>query len=289
MARGTVTGHILWMLSSVAQIQVGIPECSHSICMMPSVTLNDRAWTMFPEGTCNQGVGTKEPSGNDSSYPLSWLVLWTLNKRLNLCSLGFLSVKEKLDKHCKVAAESYMWLHDEHTCAHNFEDMIVSAIIRVVLASGDCRTCHTGKELTAIRRQMDPRLLKADQSLLMAVSQKQQFPLQSLEIQQDEVLFRWQGPLRDTSGFYIENNWIMKTISRAFWQTASFSTVIHFTAGTDISVSLCVCILLDVLSNRKENDCSGFLRQEKQNASNLFMILFRSALVFVILFLCVFF
>ena len=81
----------------------------------------------------------------------------------------------------------------------------------------------------------------------------------------------------------------MKTISRAFWQTASFSTVIHFTAGTDMSVSLCVWFLLDVLSNRKENDCSGFLRQEKQDTSNLFMILFCSALVFMILFLCVFF
>ena len=118
MARGTVTGHILWMLSSVAQIQVGIPECSHSICRMSSVTLNDRAWTMSPEGTCDREVGTKEPSGNDSSYPLLWLVLWTLTKRLNLCSPGFLSVKEKLDKHCKVAAESYMWLHDEPTCVH---------------------------------------------------------------------------------------------------------------------------------------------------------------------------
>ena len=41
-------------------------------------------------------------------------------------------------------------------CAHNFEDMIVSVIIRVVLASGGCRTYHTGKGLTAIRRQMDP-------------------------------------------------------------------------------------------------------------------------------------
>lgn len=39
-------------------------------------------------------------------------------KRLNLCSLGFLSVKEKLYKHCKVAADSYMRLHDEHTCVH---------------------------------------------------------------------------------------------------------------------------------------------------------------------------
>lgn len=73
---------------------------------------------MSPEGASNQEVGTKEPSGNDSSYPLPWLVLRTLNKRLNLCSLGFLSVKEKLYKHCKVAADSYMRLRDEHTCVH---------------------------------------------------------------------------------------------------------------------------------------------------------------------------
>lgn len=155
-ARSIVTGHVSRMLFSVAQIQVGIPECSHSILMMSSITLNDRVWTMSPEGASNQEVGTKEPSRNDSSYPLPWLVLWTMNKRLNLCSLGFLSVKEKLYTHCKVAADSYTWLHDEQTCAHNFEDMIVSVIIRLVLASRGCRTCHMGKGLTAIRRQMDP-------------------------------------------------------------------------------------------------------------------------------------
>lgn len=99
-----------------------------------------------------------------------------------------------------------MWLYNivRVVCAC-FGDLI-SVIIRLVLAFGESRTCSTGGGTYWYQEANGSRLLNAAKCFLMAIFQKQQFSFKSLAIQQDKVLFRWQGPLQDTSGFYIEYN-----------------------------------------------------------------------------------
>lgn len=87
----------------------------------------------------------------------------TLNDRLNLGSLDFLICK--IRKIIQTLQGCCWELHKSiplcdrtkytHMCTQCFEELIVSRIIRLVLASGRHRTCHAGEGLTGIRRQMD--------------------------------------------------------------------------------------------------------------------------------------